>query len=103
MKFKLEFINDEIEKLLVQYSLELGCDDTVFGVPMSLCLDSPIGIVEFKGRTYGSSQNIRTWIKHLSDAEFSEHVSTNISDPVLIELIKLYWNSCLSEMDEIDI
>ncbi len=106
MKFKLESISDEIEKLLVQYSLDIGCDDTVYEVPISLCLDSPIGLVEFKGKTFGSSQNIRTWVKHLSGAESSEHVITAVRDKKLIEIIALYWNTCLSRMykfDELDI
>jgi len=86
----------------VEYCIELGNNDTVFGVPISLCLDAPINIINYNGGNYSALHNVRTWVKHIAGAEPSEKVSTFVTDPILIELIKLNWNSCLSKMSEFD-
>lgn len=98
----LDYINREIESLLIQYSLELGNEDSVFGVPISLCLNTPINNIAYNGGNYSAVHNISTWVKHIAGVELSKHVSTNISDPVLIELVTKYWESCLSRMSKFD-
>lgn len=98
----LDIINNDIERLLVEYCIELGNDDLVFGVPISLCLDAPMNIINYNGGNYSAVHNIRTWVKHIAGVEPSENVSTFVTDARLIELIKLYWNSCLSKMSEFE-
>lgn len=98
----LEFINDDIENLLVSYALETANEDTVFGVPITLCKNEGIGVVTFNESNYSSSICIRTWIKHIVGVELSAKVSISNTNAQLNELILKYWNNCLCKMGEFE-
>lgn len=99
---QLDYYNDLIEELLLSYVVEKGYNDQVFGVPLSLCLKAPLGVINFNGATYGSSHNIRVWLKHVAGVELSEEVSTSYDDKELKALALKYWDNCLSKMSEFE-
>jgi hypothetical protein len=101
-RVQLDYYNELIEQLFAEYAVEKNYDDKVFGVPLSLCLNAPLGNAEYNGANYSASHNISTWLKHIAGVELSDQVSTSNNDKELKELALNYWNHCLSKMSEFE-
>lgn len=95
-------LSDEIESLLVEYSLESGEEVTVFEVPMSKFLESEIGTVKCNGALYSVHHLIKEWIGSITGNIRSNVVNTWNPNQKVREIASKYYNECILRMKELE-
>lgn len=101
-QFEVNILANEIERLLVQYSLESGEEVTVCEVPMSKFLDSDIGAVIHNGSLYSAYHLIKEWIGSITGNTRSNAVNTWYPNQKVRVLTSKYYDECILRMKEFE-